>query len=166
VGTKKERRAEGGGRTGQGAGRGCTGQWQTPNGAIPEQELPAAAGRSTHGEPLVPAVVSVSHERELAFPLRPATCVLACSRAPSAMPRGVVVATALRRANVLPTQNAAPTALRQRRPLRRCWCRLRVHRGLHGHGPLHVCRHRRHAARAAGIQPESLCPSALMRWPF
>lgn len=41
------------------------------DGAIPEPELPAAAGRSTRGERLGPAVVSVSHERELAFSCDP-----------------------------------------------------------------------------------------------
>ena len=66
-------RAEGGGRRADRAGG-----WPRlhramadADGAIPEPELPAAAGRSTHGEPLGPAVVSVSHERELAFPCDP-----------------------------------------------------------------------------------------------
>ena len=68
---------EGGGRRAEG-GQGRAGGWPTlyramadADGAIPEPELPAAAGRSTHGEPLGPAVVSVSHERELAFPCDP-----------------------------------------------------------------------------------------------
>jgi len=66
---------EGGGRRSEG-GQGRAGVWPRlyramADGAIPEPELPAAAGRSTHGEPLGPAVVSVSHERELAFPCDP-----------------------------------------------------------------------------------------------